>query len=163
MDSLSDRIIRDPICIRIARKADPKNYAETFNASWLLIRELELRKNIEVTDHRAYFKKVVRNYLLNQYRTDSKQFTVDVQESITRFCPADVEAWCNKRTGNDVDDFYREILTLSIKCKNIEDAIRMTEMHRTIFFNHLKEAKKRFKDDLLRGTDSADTDWNNLV
>lgn len=146
----------------IARKASPHDYMEVFNACWLRVRETELKNPaLVINDHRKYFKTVVTNYIKNPRLKEDQQpewFTSDM-----KLCSADVIQWYRKRTGNERDDFYREILEITLTCKNKNDAIRMLGMHRTTFFDHFNEAKKRLKNDLLSIRNIPDPDGDLMV
>lgn len=162
MEKPSDRIANDPICIRIARKADPSNYLDTFNACWLRIKETEIRNpDLIIKDHRKYFKTAVRRYIISGKKEIKEQ--PEYVPSSFKYCVAELIEWCEYRSGDEFEDFYREIMELRVRCRSVEEAIEMTGMHRTMFFRHYNEAKKRLKNDLLRNSTEPDSVYDSMV
>lgn len=158
------------MCIKICRRVDSKNYLELFQVAWLSIRELEIRNpEFSANDHRAYFKTVVRRTHARGYANYSKDRTddpidhQDEENSGFEWCAADLEEWCEKKTDDDDDMFYRELLTLHHRCRFNRDAIELTGMTDDNFYKHLKIAKQRFKDDLIASRNIDDDHRDSLV
>jgi len=159
----SDKIAKDYICVQIAQKFSPLEFREIYNECWLRIRLRELNDPTwQADDHRKYFKTVVSHYWI-EYKKKRKPAEFVADESEFQYCEADLLWWCNTRSGNEDVDFYKEILTLAHRCKNIRDACRMCDMHPDVFYGHYNEAKKRFKDDLIQLRTADDLNRNGLV
>lgn len=191
--STSKKISEDPVCVKICRRVDSKNYLELFNVSWLSIRECEIRDpEFSVEDHRAYFNTVVWNtYVRGKKGSKLKPFidwglgehTDEHDDPLDdtnyfdlasfyfkdaggvefEWCIADLVAWCEKKTEDEDDMFYRELLTLHHRCKFNRDAIELTGMKKDDFYKYLKEAKQRFKNDLIASRNIDDTRRDDLV
>jgi len=154
----SELIATDPECLKMARVLCPSNYLELFNETWLQVRESEL-DGVVVRDYRNYFFKALRN---NGFK---KQKEIVIVEHFESNIPCRQFLWDFLKTENLNDDleFYKNILTLAVVCKNKRDAAKYAEMTKTQFYVHLNKAKQLLKDEYFRTTTDNNFDFDSLV
>jgi hypothetical protein len=154
----SELIATDIECLKMARLISRQNYQELFNDTWLRIRELEL-KGLVIKDYRNYFFKALRN---NSFEKPQLKIQVEFYESQT---PGEqfLYDWINSESKDDDDVFYKNIITLAIKCKNKRDAFKFAEMDRDKWYKYFNHAKQLLKDEYFRTTTVNDFDFDSLV
>jgi hypothetical protein len=71
--------------------------------------------------------------------------------------------WITTRSTDDKTKFYKEIATLAVRCKTLNDASRMCQMSRAEFRAHLNNAKQIIKDEFNSRTNINHLDSDYLV
>lgn len=142
----------------MAKVISPSNFLELFNETWLQVRESEL-DGVQIKNHRSYFFIALRN---NSYSKNKELPKVEYFESNTPGS-AFLWDWINKKTTDEDEQFYKNIITLAVVCKNKKDAFKFAGLSKFIFDKHLETAKQLIKDEYNRTTINNDFDFNSLV
>ncbi len=159
---LSEKISTCKICRENANWIDPNNADDLFQQAWLDIWEFEQRNPIkasQVRNYKSYFFRTLKTRMWNNAKAKRHFLDIDfvneskVQEVEESDPNTPSEAflleWINSSPENEIDHFYKNIITLVLRCKNNNDAIRMLKMCRKEFYSHLKNAKQKLKDDFI--------------
>lgn len=166
---LSDKIANCPICWEYAKSIDSVNADELFQQAWLDVWQYQNNnpdKSSQVMNHQNYFygalkrkywynKRTKRYYVSLDQINESK---IQTSEEVTPDIPSEafILEWISSKPENEIDMFYKNIITLVLRCKSIRDATRMCEIHPNRFYEYLKNAKQKLKDDFILSTNPND-------
>lgn len=145
-----------------ARRIDPDNPDDLFQEGWVAVRQLELKNpRLKITDPPAYFYRVLVSIVSHRNKFQREPLSPNLSEPAIELlgteapCEAFLIEWCEQKVDNELHKFYRNMVTLVLKCKTVTEAINMTAMDRKDFYRHLKAAKQQLIND-FRTSDNHD-------
>ena len=152
----SEIIIKSVVCRQASYNIYPNDPDELFNTCWLIIKEKELADDTWTPkDPKHYFLRMMKNKV-NDWRKKRKFVNIekipetDIEDPYLASdipCKAFVNEWINETTDDENLLFLKNIITLALYSKEINDAIKSTGISRTAFWRYHKLAKKRIYDD----------------
>lgn len=151
----SQIIAHSELCRQAARNIYPQDPDELFNSVWLKIAEREIQDpTFNPTSPKYYFIKAMRNQVLTWHNERVEVVQVDKIKTILPeinypATPDDnfVRSWLNTTSSDDNLQFLKNILTLAIKCKDNNQAIKLIGCSHRAYYNYKKRAKKQLYDD----------------
>lgn len=174
--TLSERIANCPKCKEYSKIISPTGADDLFQNAWLDVWNYEQRepkKANSVKYHSTYFYRVLRMNYINSQRKIKKDIIpiervnegkIIMDDSVDQIPPeAFLIEWMAQPPKDEIDLFYKNIITLVLRCKNTEDAIRMCNVKRTYFYKYLKIAKQKLKNDFILSTSNHNSHCNNMV
>lgn len=172
--TLTNKIANCKICLDYAKVIGGKNYKDLFQDAWLDVREYEIKhpeKAAQVKNHSSYFytalhfRNIRNNNKYLKYRKHVKRYLEELEdfEGVgPDYCEAFLYEWVNNRTGEELEDFYKEIIHLVAVCKTKKTAYELAEMPKSKFYEYYKQAEKQLRDDFTRITNNNDHSSNPL-
>ena len=146
----SEIIAKSKRCHSMARKFWRNDPDEIFNACWVKFREKELSDPCWSPDNpTGYFIRMMKN-TATDWKKERKTVSIDgviIQDEGSE--PTENRGdklleWAESPPTNEDDAFLKNIITLALRCKNINEACRVSEMSRTSFWKYKSEAIKNF-------------------
>lgn len=133
----------------IAKRIWKQDPDELFNSSWIEFRERELRDpSWEPNDPIGYFITMMRNKALKWSKAKKK---LPIEEEILPEEIEDVEnigerlaKWVETPSQNKDEEFLKNVIFLALKCKDINEACRVSEMSRASFWKYKRIAIEQF-------------------
>lgn len=171
---LSDKIANCKTCLNNAKYIDSINPNELFQNTWIDIWEFEQRnpkKASEVVDHVFYFFRAMRRRKNREERKTVHHYDIDnLNETLIKEvvissdipCQAFLEEWLKEKHEDEIEVFYRNIITLTINCKKKRDLVEMLDISPNSFYEQLNKAKQKLRDDFFRITNNNDI-YNDIV
>lgn len=148
-------VIHSKQCREASTKHYPIDADELFNITWLKLREVEIEKPDWRPDNAVrYFLVMLKNEALSIKKDlnkripwDEKISPIEVQKDERIEREILLLKWVNSPSKNDEELFYKNIITLAIYSKDINDACKNADIKRNAFWKYRKQAIKKFYED----------------
>lgn len=168
----SEQIMNCSTCRNYAKSIDPINHDDLFQDAWLRIFEKEQRDPAwKAKAYKYYFYRTLKNAHHDRKKAQQRYEWTEEIDEIKDYqedrdgipCEAFLIEWTTERTDDEDEQFYKNIVTLVLRCKNTHDAIRMCQISKTKFFEYLRTAKQKIRNEYIKTTDNSNSDNNKLV
>ena len=152
MQKGSIEVINLDSCKSAALKFHPFDPDELFNRTWLLLREVEIKRPEWKPDNiEAYFIRMLKNESIALKKESARlvEYSENKQE-VEQINDERIERelilldWLESESESDEVMFCKNIITLAVYSPNINYACEAAEMNRDSFWKYRKRAIKQF-------------------
>ena len=160
--TLSEKIANDPKCREAGKVFSPNDFDELFQNAWIRVFNYEKRnpeKASEVRNYRSFFFRTMKSEFIDSTRRSKRRLLNIDDISETRIIDNQEESknyndhlseWLEKKPTDEMDLFYKNIISLVIISGSVKAAVENCPMGKTKFNYYLQEAKRKYKNEYNR-------------